>query len=89
MVTVKNMSGIREGGMVFPDMLVARGCHLGGLRSWVVGSSSGTKSSDNDGLPFGPNAAMARANHISALGGHSNDITPLHNSSSHNKHREP
>lgn len=49
-----------------------------------MGSFSGTQSHNNDGLPFGPNAARARMDHISALGEHSNDFTPLHNTRSQN-----
>jgi hypothetical protein len=44
-----------------------------------MGSSSGTQSHDNDGLPHGPNATKARADRICALGDHSNDFTSLHN----------
>ena len=67
-----------------PKMLVATSQHLDGLRTWVLGSPSGTQSHHNDGLPPGPNATRARAYHISALGAHSNDFTPLHNTRSQN-----
>ena len=33
-----DMGGIKEGVMASPEMLVARGCRLGGLRACVVGS---------------------------------------------------
>lgn len=78
------MCGIGEGAMVSPKMLVARSHHLGGLRARVVGSSSGTQSHNEDGLPLVLNAARARANHISALRGHSNNFTLLHNTCSQN-----
>lgn len=78
------MCGIEEGAMVSPKMLVARSHHLGGLRARVVGSSSGTQSHNDDGLPLGLNATKARTYHISALGGHPNNFTLLHNTCSQN-----
>lgn len=70
--------------MASPEMLVAGSQRLGGLRTRVMGSYSGTLYHDNDGLPHGPNATKARADHICALGDHSNDFTPLHNTCSQN-----
>ena len=70
--------------MVSPEILVARSQYLSDLRAWIVGSPSGTQSNNNDGLPHGPNATSARADHISTLGGHSNDFIPLCNIHSQN-----
>ena len=52
-----NVNGINEGVMASPEMLVARGRPLGGLRARVVGNSSNMQIRNNDGLPPGPNAA--------------------------------
>ena len=49
-----------------------------------MGSSSGTQSNGNDGLPTGRNAARARVDQISALRGRSDGVTLFHNTHSHN-----
>ena len=53
-----------------------------------MGSSSGTQSNDNDGLPYEPNATSAKAYHISALEGQYDDVTLPHNKHWHNTCKE-
>lgn len=69
MVTFNEMCGIREDAMVSPKILVARSEHLSDPRAWIVGSPSRTQSSNNDGLPHGPNATRASADRVNTLGG--------------------
>ena len=77
-----DVNGINEGVMASPEMLVARGRPLGGLRARVVGNSSNIQIRNIDGLPPGPNAARARAAHTSALGGHVFGVSPVMNDTS-------
>ena len=51
---INDMGGIKEGAMASPEMLVARGRHLGSLRAYVVGSSSDIQIHIIDGLPPSP-----------------------------------
>ena len=74
--------------MASPEMFVARGRRLGGLRARVVGSLSSIQIHNIDGLPPGPNASRARAAHTLALGGHVFGVTSLHNTLSHNTRQE-
>ena len=85
---ISDVGGIKEGAMAFPEMLVARGRRLGGLvRARVVGSSSGIQI-HNDGLPPGPNASRARADHTMASRGHAFGVTPFHNTLTQNTRQE-
>ena len=83
-----DINGIKEGVLASPEMLVARGRRLGGLRACIVGSSSNIQIRNIDGLSPGPNASRARAAHTSALGGHVSGVNPIHNTRSHNTCRE-
>lgn len=56
MAIVNKMHGNREDVMASPKILVARSQHLGGLRAWVVGSSSMTQSYNHNGLSSTHNA---------------------------------
>ena len=79
---------VGEGVMVSLEMLVTRGWHIGGLRVWVAGSYRRTQSHKNIGLPFAPNTTRVRVEHANALRVHSNEVTPFHNTCSHNTHWE-
>jgi hypothetical protein len=77
-----DVNGINEGVMASPEMLVARGRPLGGLRARVVGNSSNIQIRNIDGLPPGPNAARARAAYTNALGRHVFGVSPVMNGTS-------
>ena len=79
-----DINGIKEGVLASPEMLVARGRRLGGLRACIVGSSSNIQIHNIDGLPPGPNASRARAAHTGALGGHVFGVNPVNNTRSYN-----